>query len=115
MARTKRSVTSHVVTEDRRHGQGLCRPARHQLPHRHREGREYLQYAYRDRRAKQRDFRGLWVQRINAGVREHSPTYLQFINGVKRAIRDRPQSPVRPRDSRTGGVCADLPPGAKRR
>jgi large subunit ribosomal protein L20 len=44
-----------------------------------------LQYAYRDRRAKKRDFRGLWIQRINAGAREHGLTYSQFINGVKRA------------------------------
>src|SRR5512140_641461 len=44
-----------------------------------------LQYAYRDRRAKKRDFRGLWIQRINAGVREHGLTYSQFINGVQRA------------------------------
>lgn len=44
-----------------------------------------LQYAYRDRRRKKRDFRGLWIQRINAGVREHGLTYSQFINGVKRA------------------------------
>src|SRR5512147_2038109 len=44
-----------------------------------------MQYAYRDRRNKKRDFRGLWIQRINAGVREHGLTYSQFINGVKRA------------------------------
>ncbi len=44
-----------------------------------------LQYAYRDRRNKKRDFRGLWIQRINAGVREHGLTYSQFINGLKRA------------------------------
>src|SRR6201986_4521258 len=44
-----------------------------------------LQYAYRDRRAKKRSFRGLWIQRINAGVREHGLTYSQFINGIKRA------------------------------
>ena len=44
-----------------------------------------LRYAYRDRRNKKRDFRGLWIQRINAGVREHGMTYSQFMNGVKRA------------------------------
>ena len=44
-----------------------------------------LQYAYRDRRNKKRDFRGLWIQRINAGVREHGMTYSQFMSGVKRA------------------------------
>src|SRR5882724_2941215 len=44
-----------------------------------------MQYAYRDRRNKKRDFRGLWIQRINAGVREHGLTYSQFIAGIKRA------------------------------
>jgi len=44
-----------------------------------------LRYAYRDRRARKRTFRALWIQRINAGVREHGITYSQFINGIKRA------------------------------
>ena len=44
-----------------------------------------LQYAYRDRRTKKRNFRGLWIQRINAGVREHGMSYNQFINGVKKS------------------------------
>ena len=44
-----------------------------------------LQYAYRDRRKRKSDFRGLWIQRINAGVRRHGMTYSQFINGLKKA------------------------------
>jgi len=44
-----------------------------------------LQYAYRDRRTKKRNFRGLWIQRINAAVREHGLTYSKFINGVAKA------------------------------
>ena len=44
-----------------------------------------LRYAYRDRRNRKRAFRGLWIQRINAGAREHGLTYSQFINGIKRA------------------------------
>src|SRR5665213_2184281 len=44
-----------------------------------------LQYAYRDRRNKKRDFRGLWIQRINAAVREHGLTYSRFIAGLKLA------------------------------
>jgi large subunit ribosomal protein L20 len=44
-----------------------------------------LQYAYRDRRAKKGEFRALWIQRINAGVREHGLTYARFMNGLKRA------------------------------
>ncbi len=44
-----------------------------------------LRYAYRDRRNKKRDFRGLWIQRINAGVRLHGLTYSKFIGGLKAA------------------------------
>jgi large subunit ribosomal protein L20 len=44
-----------------------------------------LQYAYRDRRVKKREFRGLWIQRINAAVREHGITYSRFIDGLNRA------------------------------
>ena len=42
-------------------------------------------YAYRDRRAKKRDFRGLWVVRINAGARANGLTYNRFIQGLKAA------------------------------
>lgn len=41
-----------------------------------------LQYAYRDRRTRKRDLRGLWVQRINAAAREHGMTYSQLIHGL---------------------------------
>ncbi len=44
-----------------------------------------LQYAYRDRRAKKRDFRRLWIIRINAAARQNGLTYGQFIYGLKRA------------------------------
>lgn len=43
------------------------------------------QYAYRDRRAKKRNFRALWIQRINAGARLHGLTYSQFMNGLNKA------------------------------
>ena len=43
-----------------------------------------MQYAYRDRRNKKRSFRGLWIQRINAGVRSYGMTYSKFINGLKK-------------------------------
>jgi len=43
------------------------------------------QYAYRDRKAKKRNFRALWIQRINAGCRELGFTYGQFINGLNKA------------------------------
>lgn len=44
-----------------------------------------LRYAYRDRKAKKREFRALWIQRINAATREHNLTYSQFINGLNKA------------------------------
>lgn len=44
-----------------------------------------LQYAYRDRRNRKRDFRGLWIQRINAAARQHDMVYSTFIGGMKKA------------------------------
>ncbi|MBL6077058.1 50S ribosomal protein L20 [Belnapia sp. T18] len=86
MARVKRGVTAHA-----RHKKVLklakgyvgrsstnFRPALERVE-------KALQYAYRDRRNKKRDFRGLWIQRINAAVREHGLTYSQFIAGIKAA------------------------------
>jgi len=46
------------------------------------------QYAYRDRRNKKRDFRALWIVRINAAVRELGMSYSSFINGLKKAEID---------------------------
>jgi large subunit ribosomal protein L20 len=43
------------------------------------------QYAYRDRRVKKRNFRALWIQRINAAVRDHGLTYGRFIDGLSKA------------------------------
>lgn len=43
------------------------------------------QYAYRDRKAKKRNFRSLWIQRINAATRQHGMTYGTFINGLNKA------------------------------
>ena len=44
-----------------------------------------MQYAYRDRRAKKREFRSLWIQRINAGVRSEGLTYSKFINALSKS------------------------------
>jgi large subunit ribosomal protein L20 len=44
-----------------------------------------MQYAYRDRKAKKREFRALWIQRINAGVREHGMSYSTFMGSLKKA------------------------------
>ena len=86
MARVKRGVTSHA-----RHKKVLAKAKgfRGRNSTNIRIAKEKVdkagQYAYRDRRNKKRVFRGLWIQRINAGVREHGLTYSQFINGLKRA------------------------------
>lgn len=45
-------------------------------------------YAYRDRKARKRDFRKLWIARINAGARANGMTYSRFMNGLKRANID---------------------------
>jgi len=44
-----------------------------------------LKFAYRDRKQRKRDFRSLWIIRINAAVREHGISYSRFINGLKKA------------------------------
>ena len=43
------------------------------------------QYAYRDRRQRKRQFRALWIARINAGAREYGLTYSRYINGLKKS------------------------------
>ena len=86
MARVKRGVTSHA-----RHKKilDLAEGYRGRNSTNYRIALEKvekgLRYAYRDRRNKKRTFRALWIQRINAGVREHGMTYSQFVNGMKRA------------------------------
>jgi len=86
MARVKRGVTAHARHKKvldlakgyRGRGSKAYRIALEKVE-------KALRYAYRDRRNKKRDFRGLWIQRINAGVREHGLTYSQFMHGVKLA------------------------------
>ncbi len=45
-------------------------------------------YAYRDRKAKKRDFRKLWIQRINAGARMHGMSYSKFMGNLKKSNID---------------------------
>ena len=86
MARVKRGVTTHA-----RHKKvlGLAKGYRGRANNAFRVAVEKvekgLRYAYRDRRAKKRNFRALWIQRINAGVRQEGLTYSEFMHGVKRA------------------------------
>src|SRR5256885_10941413 len=86
MARVKRGVTAHArhkkVLEQSKGFVGRSstnyRIALERLE-------KALRYAYRDRRNKKRDFRGLWIQRINAAAREHGLTYSQLMHGLKLA------------------------------
>ncbi|CAI9121148.1 50S ribosomal protein L20 [Brytella acorum] len=86
MARVKRGVTTHA-----RHKKvlDLAKGYRGRSSTNYRIAIERvekaLRYAYRDRRNKKRDFRALWIQRINAAVREHGLTYSKFINGLAKA------------------------------
>jgi large subunit ribosomal protein L20 len=83
MARVKRGVTSHA-----RHKKvlELAKGYRGRSSTNFRIALERvekaLRYAYRDRRNRKRDFRSLWIQRINAGARAHGLTYSQFMHGI---------------------------------
>ena len=86
MARVKRGVTSHAkhkkvlkaVKGQWGRRKNTIRVARQAME-------KAMQYAYRDRRAKKREFRSLWIQRINAGVRAEGLTYSKFINGLNKS------------------------------
>jgi large subunit ribosomal protein L20 len=86
MARVKRGVTTHA-----RHKEmvKLGKTYRGRASTNYRIAIEKvekaLRYAYRDRKARKGEFRALWIQRINAGVREHGLTYSRFMNGLKKA------------------------------
>lgn len=86
MARVKRAVNAH---KKRREVLDQASGYRGQRSRLYRKAKEQslhsATYAYRDRRTKKRDFRGLWIQRINAACRENGMTYNRFINGLKNA------------------------------
>jgi large subunit ribosomal protein L20 len=86
MARVKRGVTTHArhkkVIKQAKGYSGRNKNVFRAAIERVEKG---LQYAYRDRRVRKRTFRSLWIQRINAGAREHGLTYSQFMNGIKRS------------------------------
>ena len=86
MARVKRGVTSHAkhkkvlkaVKGQWGRRKNTIRIAKQAME-------KAMQYAYRDRRNKKRDFKSLWIQRINAGVRAEGLTYSKFINGLNKS------------------------------
>ena len=86
MARVKRGVTSrakHKKVLKAVKGQWGRRKNTIRVARRAME--KAMQYAYRDRRAKKREFRSLWIQRINAGVRQEGLSYSRFINGLNKS------------------------------
>ena len=86
MARVKRGVTSHAkhkkvlkaVKGQWGRRKNTIRIARQAME-------KAMQYAYRDRRSKKREFKSLWIQRINAGVRSEGMTYSRFIHGLNKS------------------------------
>ena len=86
MPRVKRGVTSHAkhkkvlkaVKGQWGRRKNTIRVARQAME-------KAMQYAYRDRRNKKRDFKSLWIQRINAGVRAEGLTYSKFVNGLNKS------------------------------
>ncbi|MCE7998363.1 MAG: 50S ribosomal protein L20 [Rhodobiaceae bacterium] len=86
MARVKRGVTTHA-----RHrkvikkAKGFYGRRKNTFRIANQAVEKAGQYAYRDRKAKKRNFRSLWIQRINAATRQHGLTYGRFINGLGRA------------------------------
>lgn len=89
MSRVKRGVTTHA-----RHKK-IIKMAKGHRGRRHscfrvavQSVEKALQYAYRDRRNRKRDFRSLWIQRINAAARLSGVTYSRFMDGLKKANID---------------------------
>jgi len=86
MTRVKRGVTSHAkhkkvlkaVKGQWGRRKNTIRVAKQAME-------KAMQYAYRDRRTKKRDFKSLWIQRINAGVRAEGLTYSKFIDGLSKS------------------------------
>ncbi|MEQ8816820.1 MAG: 50S ribosomal protein L20 [Thalassobaculum sp.] len=86
MARVKRGVTAHA-----RHKKVIDKAAGYYGRRKNvfrvavQAVEKAQQYAYRDRKVRKREFRALWIQRINAGVRQYGMTYSTFMNGLKLA------------------------------
>ena len=86
MARVKRGVTAHARHKKvLKKAKGFYGRRKNTIRTAKAATDKAMQYATRDRRAKKRTFRSLWVQRINAAVREHGITYARFIDGLTKA------------------------------
>ena len=115
MARVKRGVTAHAKHKKvLKAAKGYYGRRKNTIRIAKQAVEKALQYGYRDRKRKKRTFRALWIQRINAAVREHGLTYGRFINGLSHGRhRGRPQGAGRHRrEGRRGlqGARATRPP-----
>jgi len=83
MARVKRGVTAHAKHKKvLKAAKGYYGRRKNTIRVAKQAVEKAQQYAYRDRKRRKRNFRALWIQRINAAVREHGLTYGRFINGL---------------------------------
>ncbi len=83
MSRVKRGVTAHAKHKKTlRAAKGFFGRRKNTIRAAKAAVDKSMQYAYRDRKNRKREFRALWIQRINAAVREHGLTYSRFISGL---------------------------------
>ena len=86
MARVKRGVTSHAKHKKViKKAKGYYGRRKNTIRIAKQAVEKAAQYAYRDRKARKRNFRSLWIQRINAGAREHGLTYGRMMDGLNKA------------------------------
>jgi len=86
MSRVKRGVTSHAKHKKvLKAAKGFFGRRKNTIRAAKAAVDKSMQYAYRDRKNRKREFRALWIQRINAAVREHGLTYSRFISGLAEA------------------------------
>lgn len=86
MARVKRGVTSHAKHKKvLKAAKGFYGRRKNTIRIAKQAVEKSMQYAYRDRKNRKRSFRALWIQRLNAAVREHGLTYSRFIDGLAKA------------------------------
>src|SRR5205814_7150036 len=111
MPRVKRGVTTgarHKKVLSR--AKGYYNARRKNIKTAHQAVMKSGQYAYRDRRVRKREFRALWIVRINAGARECGLSYSRFMNGLKRAaieIDRKVLADIAVRDKQTFSALAD--------
>ena len=86
MARVKRGVTAHAKHKKvLKAAKGYYGRRKNTIRIAKQAVEKAMQYAYRDRKVRKRNFRALWIQRINAATREHGLTYGRFIDGLNKA------------------------------